>query len=140
RLDLGAVAHDAGVGHEPCDVLVAEGGDVAGLEAGERLPEGRALAEDRDPAEPRLEALQAQLLEERPVAVQRTPPFLVVIAAVLDVGAGPRTSHDAVGDEDVRAHPVSLRRAGDRGCHRPQASAAASVMPSVTSPDLGTQP
>ena len=51
----------------------------ARVEPGEHLAEPRALAQDRDPRQPRLEALEAHLLEERAVAVERAAPLLVVV-------------------------------------------------------------
>jgi hypothetical protein len=39
RLDLGAVAHDAGVREQPVDLRGVEAGHDVGVEAGERLPE-----------------------------------------------------------------------------------------------------
>ena len=60
RLDLGAVPHDAGVGHEPRDVVVVELRDDLGVEPGERRPERRPLAQDRDPREPGLERPRAR--------------------------------------------------------------------------------
>ena len=49
RLDLLAVAHDAGVAHQPLDVGIGERGDGLRLEATEGGVKRRPLPEDRDP-------------------------------------------------------------------------------------------
>src|SRR6478735_5908686 len=126
REDLRPLADDAGVGREALDVVVAEPGDDLGLEAGEHLAEPRTVAHVRDPRQPRLEALQAQLLVERPVAVQGPPPLLVVVAAVFGIVADPRAARDAVGSgAERRIHArqprAALRRRRGGAGRRPRA-------------------
>ena len=58
-----------------------------GVEAEERLPVALALAQDRDPGEPRLRALEAEQLEERAVVVQRDAPLVVVVGLVERIAA-----------------------------------------------------
>jgi hypothetical protein len=67
------------------------------VKAGEGFAEGRTLAEDRQPREPGLEALEGEQLEEGVVAVQRTPPLLVVIGDVERVGRAPAAAQATVG-------------------------------------------
>src|SRR5206468_12080279 len=110
RFDLAAMADDPRVAEQPLDVAGAEAGDSRGVEAGERAPEGVALVEDRDPAEPGLEAFEAELLEQTRFVVDREAPFTVVVFAVgrarLAPGAAAQTG--LVGEEPVaRAHARS---------------------------------
>ena len=83
RLDLPAVADDAGIAQEPRHVPRAEAGDPLEVEAVEDLPEPLPLAEDRQPGEPRLEALEGELLEEPAVVGHRPSPLLVVVGEVV---------------------------------------------------------
>jgi len=82
RLDLGAVAHDARVGEQPRDVVVAEGGDARGVEVAEGGAERRPLAQDRQPGQARLERLEADPLEDAPLVADGDAPLLVVVAGV----------------------------------------------------------
>jgi hypothetical protein len=79
RGDLRAVADDPGVSHEALDVAVVERGDGLRVEAGERLAEGRSLAQDRRPGQPRLEGLEGQPLEHPAFVAHRHPPLGVVV-------------------------------------------------------------
>ena len=109
-LDLRAVADDAGIVHEPLDVALVERRDRVDVEAGERGAERRPPPQDRDPRQPGLEPLEAELLEQRPVAVQRRAPLLVVVARVLGVGADPGAARPAVvADDDRRAAHAAER-------------------------------
>src|SRR5690606_3219818 len=88
-------------------------------EAREHLAEPRPLAQDRDPRQPRLEALETHLLEQRAVAVQRYAPLFVVITGILGVVADPRAARAAVGAKaDIGAHRASLRSATDAATPR----------------------
>jgi hypothetical protein len=58
RLDLAAMAHDAGVTHEPMGIPPRPACDAPDIEALERAPVGRALLEDGRPAQSCLRALQ----------------------------------------------------------------------------------
>ena len=78
--DLGAVAHDAGVVHQRRDLVGIVAGDDLGCEAVESGAEIFALAQDRDPRQPGLEAVENQLFVKRPVVVLRHAPLGVVIA------------------------------------------------------------
>jgi hypothetical protein len=89
RLHLEAVAHDAGVGEEPRALPRVEARDLRGIEAAVRAPIGLALAQHRDPREPRLRALEDQHLEETAVIVDRNAPLLVVIGDVERIVPGP---------------------------------------------------
>jgi hypothetical protein len=51
-LDLAAMADDAGICEQACDLLRSVTGDGAGIEIIERGTEVLALAQDRDPGEP----------------------------------------------------------------------------------------
>src|SRR5439155_8254062 len=82
RFDLQAISNDTLVSHQACNVGLAESRHFPHVEVFERLPEIVALAQDRNPAQPRLEALQHQHLEDLPVVMDRYSPHLVVILTV----------------------------------------------------------
>ena len=67
---------------------IVEGGNRCRIEPGERRPEGLALAQDGDPCQPGLEALEAELLEQPDVVDNRTPPLVVVVRPVQRVAGG----------------------------------------------------
>src|SRR5688572_16457341 len=63
RFDLAAMADDAGILQQALHVAGAETGDRRRIEILEGLAEVVTFAKDRYPAEPRLEALEADLFE-----------------------------------------------------------------------------
>ena len=73
RLDLEPVAHDAGVAEQAFHVGVAERGHGGDVEAGERRPERRPLAQDRQPREAGLERLEREPFEESVVVSTGRP-------------------------------------------------------------------
>ena len=89
--------HDAGVGQQAGDVAFVERGDRLQLEAGECRTEVLSFAQDRDPGQARLEALQAQLLEQTHVGGDRMPPLLVVVVHVQGVVTAPPAPGDPIG-------------------------------------------
>src|SRR5581483_8260922 len=89
RLDLAAVTDDPGVFEEPVDVALAVAGDAVGFEAGECRAKPLALAQDRQPREPRLKALETEPLVEPPLLADRPAPLLVVVDVVARVGRRP---------------------------------------------------
>jgi len=97
RLDLRAVAHDAGVAHQGFDLGGAVANDRLRREAVKGGAKARALAQDREPGKPRLEAVEDELLEDRPIVPFGHAPFLIVIGDIERVEARPRTAADAVG-------------------------------------------
>src|SRR5580692_1974 len=111
-LDLQAVADDAGVLHQPFELRRRVAGDLLGLEAIEGAAEVLALAQDRDPGEAGLEAVQQQLLEQRAIVEFRHPPFGVMIGDVNRVLLRPGTTAQAVGVEHGRAHGAALAASG----------------------------
>src|SRR4030095_3844637 len=74
---------------EALHVALAEARHFLGVEAGERAPEILALAQDGDPAQARLHALEDQEREEPRVVVDRHAPLGVVVFAVERVLAAP---------------------------------------------------
>src|SRR5688500_4537579 len=77
--DLRPVADDAGVPEQPLHVVVTERGDGSDVEPRERGAERLALAQDRDPREPRLERLEHDALEQRALVRHRHAPLVVVV-------------------------------------------------------------
>jgi hypothetical protein len=90
--NFGASADDAGVLHEAFDVGFFEAGDFGRVELVEGGTEGFALAEDGDPGEPGLEALEHEELPEGAGVGFGDAPFLVVVGEVERVGSGPGAS------------------------------------------------
>ena len=75
------------------DVRGTEGGDGLRVEAGEGPAVALALAEDGEPAQPGLSALEHQELEEQPVVVHRHAPLLVVVGVEEGLVAHPGAAH-----------------------------------------------
>ena len=75
RQDLGPGPDDALVAHQLLHVCVGESGAIVEIEVAEGVPEGRALAENRRPAEAGLECLD------------EPPQGLFVVGAGVDVAA-----------------------------------------------------
>src|SRR5690554_3018937 len=88
RLDLEAVADDAGVRQQPGPLGLAVGGHPVDGEALEGLPEGGALLEHGEPGEPRLVDLQGQALEEGVIVGHRETVLAVVVGAVKRMARG----------------------------------------------------
>ncbi len=97
RLDLGAIAHDAGIEHQRLLLRRVPARDPLRLEPVEGGAEGRALAQDRDPGQPRLERVEDELLEQGAIIVFGRSPLLVMIGEIERIGAGPRAALQSVG-------------------------------------------
>lgn len=96
RFDLAAVPNDPRVEQEALHGSRRETRDRLDVEAFERAAEVLSLAEDRQPAEPRLKALEVEHLEESPVVVRRSPPLVVVVPAVQRILSAPPASRNTV--------------------------------------------
>src|SRR4051812_40715597 len=83
RLNLSAMADDASIFDQPRDVGRPELGDDLRYEPAECAPEGIALAQDSEPRQPGLEALEADLLVDAPVVGHGPAPFVIVVRDVL---------------------------------------------------------
>ncbi len=88
-VDLRAVADDARVRQERRAVGIAIGGHALRVESVERVAVPVAPAQDRDPGEAGLGALQAQQFEQPMRVAHRHTPLEVVIGDVERVGTGP---------------------------------------------------
>lgn len=95
-LDLAAMADDAGVLQEPLHVGLIEDGDRIGIETGKSVPEAFAPAQDRGPAQPRLEALQGEPFEHPALIAHRHAPLGVVVLAQVVVPRGPQRTVQSV--------------------------------------------
>ena len=102
RLDLAPVTDDVGVCEQTCDIARTHAGDPLDFEAGESRPEALALAQDGEPRQSRLEALEADLLEQAPVIRDRESPLVIVVGDV----------------ERIVAAPPAARLTGGRTWHR----------------------
>ena len=86
------MAHDARIGQQPRDVLLAEARQLLGLEIGKARAERLALVQDGDPAQPRLEPFETKLLEQTPLVIHGEAPFVIVIMLVQRRGLAPETA------------------------------------------------
>src|SRR5438132_13112521 len=78
-LDLRAIADDALVAQQACDLGTAKARNRIWLEVRESAAEGVALGKNGSPREPGLEGFEAQALEQRaPGASRKAPPIVVV--------------------------------------------------------------
>jgi len=83
------VPDDRGIRYKALDVPLVEGGDPVGVEPLERRTEALALAQDRQPAQTRLEAFEAEPLVEAALVAHGASPLLVVVGEVERVGRLP---------------------------------------------------
>jgi len=88
-VDLEPVAHNAGVGQQTRRVGLAVPGDTRDVEAVERRAVVLAFAQDRQPTQSGLCALEDQELEQPPVVMQRNAPLAVVVRLIQRVAAAP---------------------------------------------------
>src|SRR5438132_2203591 len=89
RFDFAAMADNAGVQHKPLHVARTKTRDALEIKTRESLAKRVALAENRPPAQARLEAFQTDLLEQSPIVGHGKAPFAVVIADIERIFAGP---------------------------------------------------
>ncbi len=104
-VDLGPVAHDAGIGQQSFPFPVAEARDGVRIEVCERAPVGVALAQDRQPGQPRLRSLEDQHLEQVALVARGHAPLVVVVGDVGGVAETPFTADARVG----HGRPVRAR-------------------------------
>ena len=91
RADLALVSDDAGIVEQAVDVVLVEVGDEPRVEAGEGSTEVFALAQDGQPRQAGLEALEAQLFEQAMIVGNAEAPFGVVIGEVVRGRGSPAT-------------------------------------------------
>src|SRR5437016_7620417 len=90
-----AIADDARIPQKLRDLLAIVAGHTVRVEPVERLEETGALVQDDAPGEPGLEAIEHELREQVPVAVERCAPLLAVIREhQRDVAARPAAPDD----------------------------------------------
>ncbi len=94
---------------KPFHVVVPERGDGGGLEASEGGPEVVALAQDGQPRQPRLHALEHDAFVQRRVAMDGHAPFGVVILLVQRVSVA-KAAGEVV---RFRDHGSSVARGAD---------------------------
>ena len=109
------MADDPGVAEQPLHVALVEVGDALDREPGERVPEALPLAQDRQPREAGLEALEREQLEQRVVAALLASPLVVVIGAVERIVAAPPAAGGPVGVENEIGHSAILPGRGSAG-------------------------
>ena len=79
----------------------------------ERFPVRRPLPENRDPAQPRLRALEGEHLEQPPIVVEGHAPLLVVVAG-RRAGRYPPTSNWLSSSSSIRKILLSSNASADR--------------------------
>src|SRR5262249_5796306 len=92
-LDLAPVTDDSRVPEQPLAVLLAEPRNGIRLEVRECMAEVLALAQDGQPGEAGLEALEAQPLENTRLIRDRTTPLEVVVVVVRRISRFPTALH-----------------------------------------------
>jgi len=90
--DLSTMTDDAGVVQQATDFARAEARHARNVESGECLPECFSFPQDREPTEARLKSFETDFFEQPVVVNDRTPPFLVVVAKIERIAAGPPAS------------------------------------------------
>ena len=95
-VDLQPVADDAGISQQRGAAACIEARHLDGIEAGEGLSIGRALAQDGGPRQPGLCALEREHLEQMAVIVYRPTPLLIVIAGVFLIARRHPTAADSL--------------------------------------------
>src|SRR5580704_15234529 len=88
--DLGAVAHDAGILHQPLDLGRSIARDFFRNKIVEGAAEVVALAQDGDPRQAGLESVEHEFFVERAVVVFRHAPLQVAIGDIERIVLGPR--------------------------------------------------
>src|SRR5262249_47139012 len=123
RVDLQAIADDAGVGQQAGAVALAIAGDAVDLEAVVGALEGPPLLEDRWPARAGLVGLADETLEERCLVLDGKAVFPLMVRAVpgiagcdIAIAAHRRLSSPAAAKRARRYARGSRRR--PRGCRR----------------------
>src|SRR5207253_2125927 len=94
--DLQAVAHDAFVLKQAFDSFRRVARDLRRFEAVESAAKVLALAQDDDPGQAGLEAVEHEHLEQGAVVVYRQPPFVIVIGNVKLVMPSPWAARTSV--------------------------------------------
>src|SRR6185437_11642537 len=95
-LDLGAIADDADVIHQCVNLPGVVARDLLGTEIVKGAAKILALAQDREPGQPGLEAVKDQLFVQRAVVIFRHAPFIVVIGHVKRIFAWPRAPRQPI--------------------------------------------
>ena len=98
------MADDPGVAEQPLDVALVEVGDPLDRETRKRLPKALPLAQDRQPREARLKALEREQLEQRIVAALLASPLVVVVGAVERIVPAPPAAREPVRVENEIGH------------------------------------
>src|SRR5262249_41478325 len=130
--DLHAITHDAGILHQLLDLLRRVARDLLRLEAVEGPAEVLALAQNGDPGQPGLKAVEDELLVERAVVVFGHAPFFVMIGDVKRVLLGPGTAFEPIRMGEGRAHSAALASPGHANCAQPGLTSRISMPPATS--------
>ncbi len=98
RIELEAVADDAGVEHQLIDFCIAHLRHALHVKAEQHLPVALAFAQNGDPGQPGLEPFEQKQLEQTLRIAQRRAPLLIVISHVQRIVRTPKAAwHKAPG-------------------------------------------
>src|SRR5450631_2988061 len=132
-LDLGAVADDAGVVHQRVKLFRVVARDLFRDEIVEGTAKVVALAQNRDPRQPGLKAVEDELFVQRAVIIFRHAPLGVVIGHVKRIFAGPRTPHQAIGMQARRPRHATV-------CFAAISKSSGSATRTARPPDVSGRP
>src|SRR4029453_14074240 len=137
-VDLGQIADNAGIVHEPFDIRLVVGGHPLRQKLVESGAEVLTLPQDRYPGQPRLESLKGHPLVQARSAGHRLAPLSIVVVQVLQRRQGPRAAEPAVGPgyrsrherpSAIAARPRRLRRKPARMSGKPSRTIASTGLP-----------
>src|SRR5437773_5481735 len=121
-LDLAPMPDDPLVLHQPINITLGVTSDSIEIETVKSRSKVLALGEDGSPAQARLEAFQAEFLEETEIIAHRESPFGVVIVEKLRCGCAPTAPGLAVRSQYGGVH--ALRPGSTRPVSSPAARAS----------------
>jgi hypothetical protein len=122
------MADDALVLEHARDLRFVVTGNASGVEAVEGFPEIPALAQDRDPAQAGLEAVEDQFLVEGAVVALGDAPLGVVVGDVERVGSGPGAARCGSDTQGGCRQDQRVMRAADLERPRPLAAVSSCVV------------
>src|SRR5258708_910609 len=131
-LDLGAIANDAGIVHQRMNFFRVVARDLLRLKVVESFAKIFALAQDRDPGQPGLKAVEDEFFVQGAVVIFRHAPFGVVIGHIKRVFAGPRAPRQAIGVQTRRSRHATFfgtARRSSRSARRMASPPAVSGVP-----------
>ncbi len=138
RLDLAAVADDAGVLQQAHHIVFLEPGHPLIIEIMKGAPEVFPLGQNGPPAEARLKPFQAQFLKKPAVIAHRKAPFRVMVGGKLRSETAPVATSYSIGIEVGFVH-AGWRDQETKNCRRGSAMPGSSSMISAVTTRSATK-